>query len=155
MCFYLKKMDLYTCWHYVLFSLPRTALVLRGPRKCSWHFGVLWNVVELSSYLAWWLERSASLYVWVVDLITRLPRQLFNLFSINNSSRYCQKTRLLCQENLARRWSKNSSSRCFLRTSYLVCGLERLLHEAGCCEASSSPWTEYQDHGLLADQIRQ
>ena len=27
MCFYLKKMDLYTCWHYVLFSLPRTALV--------------------------------------------------------------------------------------------------------------------------------
>ena len=41
-------------------------------------------------------------------------------------------------------------SRCFLRTSYLVHGLERLLHQARRREASSSPWSECKNDGGLA-----
>jgi hypothetical protein len=35
------------------------------------------------------------------------------------------------------------------RTSYLVHGLERLLYQAGCREASGSPWSECENNGRL------
>ena len=45
--------------------------------------------------------------------------------------------------------SNANSSKCFPRTSYLVYGLERLLHKAGGNSASASPWSEYKNDGKM------
>ena len=44
---------------------------------------------------------------------------------------------------------KNSSSKCFLRTSYLVHGLERLLHQAGRHKDRRSPWDSRTNDGTM------
>ncbi len=46
------------------------------------------------------------------------------------------------------------SSKCFPRTSYLVYGLERLLHQAGGSEASGSPWSSIEHNGEMDYEIR-
>ena len=62
----------YTCRHYALISPCRSRRWCCGVPEKSLIFGVLWNVVETSSYLTTF-ERSASPYVEVVDFHLLLP----------------------------------------------------------------------------------
>ena len=45
------------------------------------------------------------------------------------------------------------TSKCFLRTSYLVHGLERLLHQRRRHEASRSPWNSRTNDGKMVVEI--